>query len=141
MLIKLIEVDSYHFIRYKCKITHCLDSQTLSEYISTIVLHDNEKFLINGVLDVLMGVGTFTSTNSFNTQCPICYSEQVKKVYTRLVTFYFLLGSFIVSTFCWTWKLLHTMRCLQEDKANVSIHSAEILFCRGDTKFTYCCNE
>ena len=68
MLIKLIEVDSYHFIRYKCKITHCLDSQTLSEYISTIVLHDNEKFLINGVLDVLMGVGTFTSTSSFNTQ-------------------------------------------------------------------------
>ena len=68
MLIKLIEVDSYHFTRYKCKITHCLDSQTLSEYISTIVLDDNENFSINGVLDVLMGVGTFTSTSSFNTQ-------------------------------------------------------------------------
>ena len=68
MLIKLIEVDSYHVTRYKCKITHCLDSQTLSEYISTIVLDDNENFSINGVLDVLMGVGTFTSTSSFNTQ-------------------------------------------------------------------------
>ena len=68
MLIKLIEVDSYHFTRYKCKITHCLDSQTLSEYISTIVLDDNEKISINGVLDVLMGVGTFTSTSSFNIQ-------------------------------------------------------------------------
>ena len=44
MLIKLILVNSYHFIRYKCKITHCLDSQT-SEYLSTIVLNDNEKLL------------------------------------------------------------------------------------------------
>ena len=42
MLIKLIIVDSNHFIRFKCKIIHCLDSQT-SEYISTIVLDDNEK--------------------------------------------------------------------------------------------------
>ena len=29
----------------------CLDSQTLSEYISTIVLDDNEKLLINEVLE------------------------------------------------------------------------------------------
>ena len=53
-------------IRYKCKITHCLDSQTLSEYISTILLDDNEKLSINEVLEVLIGVGTFTSTSSFN---------------------------------------------------------------------------
>ena len=46
MLIKLITVDSYHFIRYKCKVTHCLDSQT-SEYISMIVIDDNEKLLIS----------------------------------------------------------------------------------------------
>ena len=38
---------SSHFLRYKCKITHCLDSQTLSEYISAIVLDGNEKLLIN----------------------------------------------------------------------------------------------
>ena len=62
MHIKLIDVDSNHFIRYKCKILHCLDSQTLSEYISTIVL-DNEKLSINVVPEVLTGVGTFTSTN------------------------------------------------------------------------------
>ena len=42
MLIKLLAVDSNHFVRQKCKITQCLDSQTLSEYISKIVL-DNEK--------------------------------------------------------------------------------------------------
>ena len=68
MLIKLIEVDSYHVTRYKCKITHCLDSQTLSEYISTIVLDDNEKLSINEELEILIGVGTFTSTSSFHTQ-------------------------------------------------------------------------
>ena len=47
---------------------HCLDSQTLSEYISMIALDDNEKLLINEVLEVLIGVGTFTSIRSFNTQ-------------------------------------------------------------------------
>ena len=64
MLIKLIAVDSNHL--YKCKITHCLDSQTLSEYISTIVLDENEKLSINEVLEVLIGVETFTSTSSFD---------------------------------------------------------------------------
>ena len=68
-----------------------LDSQT-SEYISTIVL-DNEKHLINEVLEVLTGGGTFTSTSK---QPRICYNEQVKKVYARrFVTFYLLLGSSI----------------------------------------------
>ena len=68
MLIKLIVVDSNHFIRYKCKITHCLESQTLSEYISVIALDNSGKLSINEVLEVLIGVGTFTSTKSFNSQ-------------------------------------------------------------------------
>ena len=68
MLIKLIVADSDHFKRYKSKIMDCLDSQTLSEYISMIVLDDNEKLSINEVLEVLIGVGTFTSIRSFNTQ-------------------------------------------------------------------------
>ena len=50
MFIKLIVVDFNHFIRYKCKFTHCLDSQTLSEYISTIVLDDNKKHSISEFL-------------------------------------------------------------------------------------------
>ena len=68
MLIKLIIVDSNHFIRYKCKIMHCLDSQILSEYTSTIFLDDNEKRWMNEVLDIIIGVGTFISTSSFDTQ-------------------------------------------------------------------------
>ena len=68
MLMKLILVDSNHFIRYKCKLTHCLDSQTSSEYISMIAFGDNEKFSINEMLGVLISVETFTSTRSFDTQ-------------------------------------------------------------------------
>ena len=34
--------------------THCLDSQIVSEYISTIVPDDNEKFSINEKLDILL---------------------------------------------------------------------------------------
>ena len=67
MLIKLIAVDSYHFVRYKCKITHCPDSQT-SEYISAIILDDNEKLSTSEVLDVTVGSGTFTSASSLGTQ-------------------------------------------------------------------------
>ena len=47
---------------------HCLDSQTLSEYISVIPFVDNEKLLINEVLEVLIGVGTLTSIRSFSSQ-------------------------------------------------------------------------
>ena len=100
MLIKLIAVDSCHFIRYKCKITHCPDSQTLSEYISTIVLDDNEKLLINVVLDVLIGAGTFTSTSSSGTQF-VTMNALKKSVPVGLYFFYVLLGSSIVSPFCW----------------------------------------
>ena len=64
MLIKLIAVDSNYFIRHKCTITGCLGC----EYISTIVFDDNEKLSIKKVLEVLIGVGTFTSTSSFDMQ-------------------------------------------------------------------------
>ena len=37
-----------------CKIMHCLDSQTVSKYISAIVPDDNEKQLINEKLDILL---------------------------------------------------------------------------------------
>ena len=95
MLIKLILVNSYHFIRYKCKISHCLDSQT-SEYLSTIVLNDNEK-LLTEVLKVLIGVGTFTSTSSFDTQSLqfVTKIEFKKSLCRTFVTFYILLCSSI----------------------------------------------
>ena len=42
---------------------HCLHSQTC-EYISKIVFDDNEKLLINEVLEVLIGVRTFIITST-----------------------------------------------------------------------------
>ena len=45
-----------------------LDSRTLSEYISTIVLNDNETISINEVLEVLICVRTVTNTSSFDIQ-------------------------------------------------------------------------
>ena len=41
--LKLIVVDANHFVRYRCKIMHCLDSQTISDDISTVALDDNPK--------------------------------------------------------------------------------------------------
>ena len=127
MLLKLIAVDSYHFIRYKCKITHCPDSQT-SEYISAIVLDDNEKLSTSEVLNVTFGSGTFNQYKQFwYTKSPICYNERIQKVCTtRFLFIYFLLSSSKVSTFCQNWKLLHTRRCLQEKWASVSVHSAGV---------------
>ena len=88
MLIKLILVDSNHFIRYKCKTMHCLDSQTLSAHISTIVLDDNEKCSISEVLEVLIAVETFPSASSFNTQRFQFVTMNELKVYARrFVTF------------------------------------------------------
>ena len=88
MLIKLILVDSNHFIRYKCKTMHCLDSQTLSTHISTIVLDDNEKCSISEVLEVLIAVETFPSASSFNTQRFQFVTMNELKVYARrFVTF------------------------------------------------------
>ena len=67
MLIKLIAVGSNHFMRYRCKITDCLDSQTLSEYISTIFL-DDENLLINKVLELLVLALLPAQVSSFDTQ-------------------------------------------------------------------------
>ena len=128
MLIKLIVVNSNHFIKQKCKIMHCLDSQTLSELILTIVLDDNEKLSINEMLEVLIGVGTFTSTSSFDMQrLQFVTMNQLQKSMPRglqLFPFYLVVPYIhTVSGFCWKLKLLHTMRCLYEDGANVSICS------------------
>ena len=76
MLIKLIVVSSNNFIRHKCKPTHCGESKTLPRcqtlYITGyITIDDIEKLSINEVLGVLMSVGTFSNTSSFDTHCLI----------------------------------------------------------------------
>ena len=69
MLIKLIIVDSNHFIRFKCKIIHCLDIvYTLSLSIYQQLFLMIMKNLVSEELGILIGVGTFTSRRSFDTQ-------------------------------------------------------------------------
>ena len=60
---KPVVEETKMLIKYKCKIMHYL-----FEYISKIVLDDNEKLLINEIAAVLIGAGTFTSISSFNKQ-------------------------------------------------------------------------
>ena len=63
MLIKLIVIDSIlQDTSVKSRIVQSL------KHISTIVLDDNENIFINEVLEVLIGVETFTNTSSFDTQ-------------------------------------------------------------------------
>ena len=98
MLIKLTVVNSNHFIRYKCKTTSRLSNITrLSNIIWIyITIDDNEKLSINELLEVLIGVGTFSSTSSFDTQCLLFVTINELKVYAmRFAIFSFSLGSFI----------------------------------------------
>ena len=74
--IKLIAVNSNHFMRRKCNTTSRLSNITrLSNIIWIyITIDDNEKLWINEVLEVLIGVGTFSSTSSFDTQCLLFFT-------------------------------------------------------------------
>ena len=59
---------------------------------------ENEKPSINEVLEVLIGVGTFTSTSNFDTQSLQCVTiNKLKKSLCQevCVTFYFVVGSSI----------------------------------------------
>ena len=71
MLIKLTVVNSHHFIRYKCKTTSRLSNITRPSNLIRIyiTIDNNDKLSISEVLEVLTGVGTFSSTSSFDTQC------------------------------------------------------------------------
>ena len=83
---------------------HCLDSQTVSEYISTIVPDDNEKRSINEKLDILLvlpvKVVSIHKASNFFTMNELKKSVQGGlQLHTE-------------SAFCWNSKLLHTTRCL-----------------------------
>ena len=82
-LIKLIVVDSNHFVRYKCKITHCLDSQTFQIRLS------NCSWWL------------FLMTISFDIQSlEFVTMSELKKVYARrFAAFSFLLDSSIQCLF------------------------------------------
>ena len=80
MLLKLIVVNSQRVVRYKSKITNCSADLTLSEYIATITLDDGNKILINEVLEVLVGAGSFTNMSCFEKQSlQVVTMEELRK--------------------------------------------------------------
>ena len=53
------------------------------------MIDDNEKLLINEVLEVLIGVGTFSSTISFNMQCLLFFTmNELKKSMSGSLQFF-----------------------------------------------------
>ena len=79
-----------------------------------VVLDYNEKHSINKVLEVLIGVGTYTSTSR-----------------------YFLLGSSIQCLLFVGFEATSHKSVFAGDGENVSVHSGWVFFRQGDTKFMY----
>ena len=136
MLIKLTVVNSNHFIRYKCKTTSRLSNITrLSKIIWIyITIDDNEKLSINELLEVLIGVGTFSSTSSFDTQCLLFVTINELKVYAmRFAIFSFSLVSFIQCLlFIGIWSYLTQRDVCRKSRS---------IFPSRRTQFTYRLNE
>ena len=136
MLIKLIVVNSNHFIRYKCKTTSRLSSTTrLSNIWIYITIDDNEKLYINEVLEVLIGVGTFSSTSSFDMQCLLFVAmNQVKKSVPGSLQFllFYLVVSYSVCLLLEFEATSHNM---------MFVRRVAVFFRQGETQFTYRLNE
>ena len=137
ILIKLIVVNSNHFIRYKCKATSRLSSTTrLSNIIWIyIAIDDNEKLYISEVLEVLIGVGTFSSTSSFDMQCLLFVAmNKVKKSMPGNLQFllFYLVVSYSVCLLLEFEATSHNM---------MFVGRVAVFFHQGETQFTYHLNE
>ena len=137
ILIKLIVVNSNHFIRYKCKATSRLSSTTrLSNIIWIyIAIDDNEKLYISEVLEVLIGVGTFSSTSSFDMQCLLFVAmNKVKKSMPGNLQFllFYLVVSYSVCLLLEFEATSHNM---------MFVGRVAVFFHQGETQFTYCLYE
>ena len=98
MLTKLILVNSNHLQVYNHALSRLSKITRLSNIIWIyITIDDNEKLSINEVLEALIGVGTFSSTSSFDTQCLlfVTINKLKKSMPGGLHFFSFSLGSFI----------------------------------------------
>ena len=136
MLIKLIVVNSSHFIRCKCKTTLRLSNITrLSNIIWIyITINDNETLSINEVLEVLIGVGTFNSTSSFDTQCLFVSMNELKKSMAGGLQF-FLFHLVVSYSVCFLLEFEAT------SQNTMFVGRVVVFFRRGETQFTYRLNE
>ena len=137
MLIKLIVVNSSHFIRCKCKTMLRLSNITrLSNIIWIyITINDNETLSINEVLEVLIGVGTFNSTSSFNTQC-LLFVTMNKLNKSMPGGLQFFLFHLVVS-----YSVCFLLEFEATSHNTMFVGRVVVFFRRGETQFTYRLNE
>ena len=127
MLIKPVVVNSNHFIRYKSKTTSRL-SNIIWIYIT---IDDNEKLSINELLEVLIEIGTFSSTSSFDTQCLLFVTMNELKVYARRFAFFFLFHLVASYSVCFLLEYEATSRNA------MFVGRVVVFFRRGEAQFTY----
>ena len=137
MLIKLIVVISNHFTRCKYKATSRLSKIIILSNIIWIyiTIDDNEKLSVNEVLEVLIGVGTFSSTSSFDTQCLlfVTMNELKRSMSGGLPFFVFhLVVSYSVCFLLQSEAVSHNA---------MFVRRVVVFFRRGETQFTYHHNE
>ena len=99
------------------------------------MIDDNQKLSINEVPEVLICVGTFSSTSSFNTQCPlfVTMSELKKSMAGGLQIFLFHL---VVS-----YSVCFLLEFEATSHNAMFVGRAVVFFLQGETQFTYRLNE
>ena len=136
MLTKLILVNSNHLQVYNHALSRLSKITRLSNIIWIyITIDDNEKLSINEVLEALIGVGTFSSTSSFDTQCLLFVTmNELKKSMSGGLPF-FLFHLVVSYSVCFL---------LQFEAAShnaMFVRRVVVFFRRGETQFTYHHNE
>ena len=100
-----------------------------------ITIDDHEKLLINEMLEVLIGVGTFNSTSSFNMQCLlfVTMNKLKKSMPGGLQFFLFHLG--VSYSVCF-------LLGFEATSHNAMFVGRVVVYSRrGKTQFTYRLNE
>ena len=99
------------------------------------MIDDNEKLLINEVLEVLIGVGTFSSTSSFDIQYLLFVTmNELKKSMPGGLRF-FLFHLVVSYSVCFLLEFEATSHNA------MFVGRVVVFFRRGETQFTYRLNE
>ena len=99
------------------------------------MLDDNEKLSIDEVLEVLIGVGTFSSTSSFDTQCLLFVTmNKLKKSMPGDLQFF--LFHLVVS-----YSVYFLLELEATSHNMMFVGRVIVFFRRGETQFTYHLNK
>ena len=99
------------------------------------MIDDNEKLSINEVPEVLTGVGTFSSTISFNTQCLLFVTMNELKMFMA-GGFQFFLSCLVVS-----YSVCLLLKFEATSHNAMFVGRVVVFFLRDVTQFTYRLNE